>query len=62
MPAMPSAEIVLDTLFAYQRSAALKTALDLNLFTAIADGASTAAEIATACGACSRACTSPTSA
>jgi hypothetical protein len=44
---MPSAEIVFDTLFAYQKSAALKTAIDLELFTAIDDGARTAAAIAT---------------
>ena len=37
--AMPSAEIVFDTLFAYQRSAALKSAIDLDLFTLIDDGA-----------------------
>jgi SAM-dependent methyltransferase len=43
----PSAEIVFDTLFAYQKSAALKTAIDLELFTAIDDGAHTAAAIAT---------------
>ena len=29
---MPSAEIVFDTLFAYQRSAALNSAIDLDLF------------------------------
>ena len=45
--AMPSAEIVFDTLFAYQKSAALKTAIDLELFTAIDEGAHTAAAIAT---------------
>ena len=39
MSVMPSAEIVFDTLFAYQRSAALKTAIDLDLFTAIDAGA-----------------------
>ncbi len=44
---MPSAEIVFDTLFAYQKAAALKTAIDLELFTAIDDGAHTAAAIAT---------------
>jgi SAM-dependent methyltransferase len=44
---MPSAEIVFDTLFAYQKSAALKTAIDLELFTAIADGAHTVAALAT---------------
>ncbi len=44
---MPSAEIVFDTLFAYQKAAALKTAIDLDLFTAIDDGAHTPAAIAT---------------
>jgi len=43
---MPSADIVFDTLFAYQKSAALKTAIDLEVFTAIDDGARTAAAIA----------------
>jgi 2-polyprenyl-3-methyl-5-hydroxy-6-metoxy-1,4-benzoquinol methylase len=43
---MPSAEIVFDTLFAYQKSAALKTAIDLELFTVIDEGARTAADIA----------------
>jgi len=46
MDPMPSAEIVFDTLFAYQKSAALKTAIDLELFTAIDEGARTAAAIA----------------
>jgi SAM-dependent methyltransferase len=45
--AIPSAEIVFDMLFAYQKSAALKTAIDLDLFTAIDAGANTAAAIAT---------------
>ena len=31
-PPMPSPELVFDTIWAYQRSAALKTAIDLNLF------------------------------
>lgn len=44
--AMPSPEIVFDTLFAYQKSAALKTAIDLDLFTAIDEGAETAPAIA----------------
>src|ERR1700730_9590242 len=44
---IPSADIIFDTLFAYQKSAALKTAIDLDLFTAIDDGARTAAAIAT---------------
>ncbi len=48
-PAMPSPELYFHTIFAYQQSAALKSALDLELFTAIGDGAATVAEIAAAC-------------
>ena len=44
----PSADVVFDTLFAYQRSAALKAALDLDLFSVIDDGANTAVAAATA--------------
>ena len=51
---MPSAEIVFDTLFAYQRSAALNSAIDLELFTAIDEGAQTSAAIAKRCGASER--------
>ena len=51
---MPSADIVFDTLFAYQRSAALKSALDLDLFTAIDEGARTASALAKRCGASER--------
>jgi 2-polyprenyl-3-methyl-5-hydroxy-6-metoxy-1,4-benzoquinol methylase len=43
---MPSPEIVLDTLFSYQRSAALKAGIDLEVFTAIDEGAHTPADIA----------------
>src|SRR5437763_482064 len=43
---MPSAEIVFDTLFAYQRSAALNSAIDLDMFTAIDEGARTPAALA----------------
>ena len=42
---MPSPDIVFDTLFAYQRSAALKSAIDLEVFTAI-DGFDALAKIA----------------
>jgi ubiquinone/menaquinone biosynthesis C-methylase UbiE len=52
--AMPSAEIVFDTLFAYQRSAALNSAIELDLFTAMADGDKTIAAIAKKCGASER--------
>jgi 2-polyprenyl-3-methyl-5-hydroxy-6-metoxy-1,4-benzoquinol methylase len=40
-----------ENLNAYQRTAALKTALDLEIFTAIADGATDPPSIADACGA-----------
>ena len=49
--AMPSAAVVFDTLFAYQQSAALKSAIDLEVFTLIDEGAETTAAIATRCGA-----------
>jgi 2-polyprenyl-3-methyl-5-hydroxy-6-metoxy-1,4-benzoquinol methylase len=51
---LPSAEIVFDTLFAYQRSAALNTAIELDLFTAIEEGNRTTAEIAKRCAASER--------
>lgn len=51
---MPSAEIVFDTLFAYQRSGALKAAIDLDLFTAIDNGTATAAALAARCDASER--------
>ena len=53
-PQPPSAELVFDTLFAYQRSAALKSALDLDLFTVIDGGANTAAAAASRCKASER--------
>lgn len=51
---MPSAEIVFDTLFAYQRSGALKAALDLEVFTTIDSGETTPAAIAARSGASER--------
>jgi predicted nicotinamide N-methyase len=51
---MPSADVVFDTLFAYQRSAALKSAIDLEVFTAIDEGAQTTSAIAKRCGASER--------
>lgn len=54
MAVMPSAEIVFDTLFAYQRSAALKAALDLDVFTAIDEGATSAGSLAARCAAAER--------
>jgi tRNA A58 N-methylase Trm61 len=50
----PTPEAVFDTLFAYQRTAALKTAIDLGVFTAIDEGAATAPEIAARCAASER--------
>ena len=46
---MPNPAVIFDTLFAYEQSAALKSALELELFTAIDEGAQTAAAIATRC-------------
>ena len=43
-----------ETMVAFQRSAALKTAIDLDIFTKIGEGNSTAAEIAKAAGAAER--------
>jgi ubiquinone/menaquinone biosynthesis C-methylase UbiE len=42
----PTPERIFDTLNAYQRTAALRGALDLDLFTTIDEGASTAADVA----------------
>jgi hypothetical protein len=53
-PTMPSPEIVFDTLFAYQRSGALGSAIDLDLFTAIDGGDTTTTAIATRSGASER--------
>jgi ubiquinone/menaquinone biosynthesis C-methylase UbiE len=50
----PSADIVFETLFAYQRSEALKSAIDLDLFSAIDEGARTAPAIAKRTGASER--------
>jgi 2-polyprenyl-3-methyl-5-hydroxy-6-metoxy-1,4-benzoquinol methylase len=43
---LPSAEPIFDALFAYQRSAALKAAVELDIFTAIDGGAASASAIA----------------
>lgn len=50
----PTAEIVFDTMFAYQRSAALKSAIDLDLFTQIDTGNRTTSTIASRTGASER--------
>ncbi len=53
--APPSAELYFETIQGFQRSAALKAAIELELFTAIGDGARTAAEIGSVCDASERA-------
>ena len=45
---------IFETLRAYQETAALKAAIDLGIFTAITDGAASAAEIGSKCGAAER--------
>jgi len=50
----PSPVLFFNTLVAYQDTAALKTALELGLFTAIGQSRATAAELATKCGAAER--------
>jgi 2-polyprenyl-3-methyl-5-hydroxy-6-metoxy-1,4-benzoquinol methylase len=52
--AMPSPETVFDALWGYQRTAALKSAIDLEIFTAIDEGARTAPSIAKSSGASER--------
>jgi len=53
-PSQPSPDLAFDTLTAYQKSAALKTALDLDLFTILADGPAGAAAGAAKCNAAKR--------
>src|SRR3982751_3228101 len=50
----PSPELFFETVNAYQRPAALKAAVELDLFTAVAEGSRTAQEIAARCGASER--------
>jgi DNA-binding IclR family transcriptional regulator len=50
----PSPELFFDTLTAYQKTAALKAAIDLNVFTALADAPATALEVAKACDVAER--------
>lgn len=52
--AMPSPERVLDMMTAYQKSEALKTAIELDVFTGIDDGKTTPAALAVYCGASER--------
>jgi ubiquinone/menaquinone biosynthesis C-methylase UbiE len=50
----PSPEAIFDTLNAYQRSAALKAGIELDVFTAIGEGADTPGALAEKCGATER--------
>ena len=50
----PNPEHIFNTLGAFQQSAALKAGIDLDIFTAIADGANTSAALATKIGAAER--------
>jgi len=50
----PSPALIFDTLNGFQRTQALKTAIELELFTAIGEGNSTAKAIAERCGAAER--------
>ncbi|HMJ88319.1 MAG TPA: class I SAM-dependent methyltransferase [Candidatus Acidoferrum sp.] len=50
----PSPDLFFETLTAYQKTAALKAAVDLNLFTALADGPLTATEVAARCQSAAR--------
>jgi precorrin-6B methylase 2 len=50
----PSPELFFETVNAYQRTAAIKAALELDLFTAIGEGKQTAQEIAARCAASER--------
>ena len=53
-PTPPSPEKFFDMAFAFERTAAIKTAVDLDLFTAVAEGAETAADLAQRCAASER--------
>jgi ubiquinone/menaquinone biosynthesis C-methylase UbiE len=50
----PSPLPFFETVNAYQRTAALKAAIELNVFTAVAEGSGTAADVARRCGAAER--------
>ncbi|MDQ3819701.1 MAG: methyltransferase domain-containing protein [Acidobacteriota bacterium] len=50
----PSPELFFETVNAYQRTAAIKAAIELDLFTAIGEGNETARELAARCGASER--------
>jgi 2-polyprenyl-3-methyl-5-hydroxy-6-metoxy-1,4-benzoquinol methylase len=50
----PSPELFFETINAYQRTAVLKAAIELDLFSAMGDGPATAAAVAQRCGASER--------
>ena len=50
----PGPERIFETLNAYQKTAALKTAIELDVFTAISQGTNTAATLAQKCQASER--------
>ena len=50
----PTPDLLFDTAFAYQRTAALRAAIELGLFTAIGDGAVTVPALAAQCAASER--------
>jgi len=54
MGKQPSPALIFDTFNAYQRTQALKAGIDLELFSAIGEGKTTAKEIAERCGASER--------
>jgi len=54
MSSQPTPDLFFDTMQAYQRTAALRAAIELDLFTAIGDGARTVPAIAAACKASER--------
>ena len=51
---IPNPDLILQTLTSYQRTAALKAAIDLDVFSMLADGPHSAAEIAKLCAASER--------
>jgi predicted O-methyltransferase YrrM len=53
-PEPPSPKLFFETVNAYERTAAIKGAIELDFFTAMADGPATVAELARHCGAAER--------
>jgi DNA-binding IclR family transcriptional regulator len=52
--AMPTPAAIFQSFTAYQQTAAIRTAIELDVFTAIAQGAATPANLARACNASER--------